>query len=471
MKKITNNILDFKPSLLIIYLSITAIITNSLLNLFSRGIYKVYLDINFYDIFVGLLFFTFLFSVGKLVKESNKFNSISIGIVFYLTSFFLIDCLILLFRQDLSLKNIVLIVNLIWLCLFLYIFKYNIKVLFPTLISFMFLRSSFSLLNDKLTINNNLTGDVKAVFFEQAKHIYEISYYYSVNNFVFEGYPQFISYYQSLFLGLVANNTIYSFYSFTSHIVFYLSILFFVELKISKSNKFLLITMFSLLVYNSSFLQFLFSTSLMSEGLTSLLTAITLVSILDNIQESEKLDYKLFLIFGIIYFSKQFNSSLILIWTISLFFISNYKKIILFGFSGLFLKEFLYFSVFQDLSKDHHVRQIDIVDTVVDLFLLRDIKLQNITEILKNLWLDKPVTILFILFYFIFIIWKIKFKIFDQKLDVIFFGINLNILFIILLYISVWRNMELESPIRYFLNLLHLILTSIFLNLDKLNKK
>ena len=39
------------------------------------------MDINFYDIFIGLLLFTFLYSVGKLVKESNKLDNTSIGIV------------------------------------------------------------------------------------------------------------------------------------------------------------------------------------------------------------------------------------------------------------------------------------------------------------------------------------------------------------------------------------------------------
>ena len=453
-----------------VYLLIAAIIVNSLINFFERGFNKFYMDINFYDIFIGLLLFTFLYSVGKLVKESNKLDNTSIGIVMYLFSFFIFNCLFLLLNQDLLFTNIILIVNLVWLSYFLFFYKNKIKSLFPALLSFITLKSSFFFFSHKLTVNNNLTGDVSAVFFEQAKNIYEVGLGYSLNNYVFEGYPQFISYFQSMFLGLVVSEIDYSFFSFTSHIVFYLSLLFFLELKISKFGKTLLISLFSLLIYNSSFLKFLFSTSLMSDGLVSLFTAIALLSVLDNIQMSKKLDYKLFLIFGIIYFSKQFNSSLIIIWTISLFLITHYKKIVLFGFSGLFLKELLYLTVFKELNKDHHIQQIDIVDTALDLLLLRDLNLQNFTQIVKNLWLDKPISILFILFYFVYIMLKINSKKFDQNVDVVFIGINLNILFVILLYVSVWRNMELESPIRYFLNLFHLILVSIFVNFDKLRK-
>ena len=49
--------------------------------------------------------------------------------------------------------------------------------------------------------------------------------------------------------------------------------------------------------------------------------------------------------------------------------------------------------------------------------------------------------------------------------------VNLNIVLVFLLYISVWRNMELESPIRYFLNYFHLILITTFQNIEMLKIK
>ena len=83
--------------------------------------------------------------------------------------------------------------------------------MFPALISFVFLRAFVNLFKSRLTVNNNLIGDVNAVFYDQAKNIYENSYYYSINNFVFEGYPQFISYIQSLFLGISSDTLSYNF--------------------------------------------------------------------------------------------------------------------------------------------------------------------------------------------------------------------------------------------------------------------
>ena len=73
--------------------------------------------------------------------------------------------------------------------------------------------------------------------------------------------------------------------------------------------------LFSLLLLNSSFLQFLFATSLMSEGLVSLLTAILIITAINNTNNPRNVDYIIFLLLGIMYFSKQFNSTLVVILT------------------------------------------------------------------------------------------------------------------------------------------------------------
>ena len=444
---------------------------NSIFNAFQKNRVNILSNINLFDLITGILLFIFLCLVGNLVNKLLKFESVSLGVTSYLFSFFLFDSLILFFYQKLTFLEVLLIVNFIWLSFFLFKLK-NLKRILLIFLSFASLRLYFDIFKSRLTTNNNIIGDVEAVFFDQAKNIYESSYFNSINNYVFEGYPQFLSYIQSIFLGLSTNSPQYNFYSFTSHIVFYLSVLFFIELNISKFHKLTLITLFSLLLLNSSFLTFLFTTSLMSEGLVSLFTAITVVSVLNNLSSGGNLDYKLFLILGLMYFSKQFNSSLVLLLVILLYFISGKNKAVLFGFSGIALKELLFLFVFTgtEISKDHHIRQIDIADTILDLLLFRDLEVENIFLILKNFWIDKPIVILFFIFYFSYIYSKIFIKKFELQSDLIFLLINLNIIFVFLLYISVWQNMELESPIRYFLSNLHLLMLSIFLKIDKTKK-
>jgi hypothetical protein len=393
-------------------------------------------------------------------------ESVSLGITYYLFTFFIFDSIILFFYQKLSFLQILFIVNLLWISFFIFKIRSLKNFLFLT-IPFISLRIFFNEFNSQFTINKNIRGDVEAIFFQQAKNIYEGSYFNSINNYVFEGYPQFLSYIQSIFLGLSSNIETYNFFSFTSHIVFYLTLLFFMELNISNFHKFISITLFSLLLLNSEFLQFLFTASLMSEGLVSLFTAILTISVINNTNNSKELDYKIFLLFGIMYFSKQFNSSLVLITILFLFFMKRRSKIVLFGFSGIVLKELLYLFVFTEVSKDHHIKQIDVRDTIFDLLLFRDLQIQNIFSILQNLWKDKPIVILFFIFYFSYIYSRIFVKKFELQTDLIFILINLNIVFVFLIYISVWQNMELESPIRYFMNYLHLLVISIFLVIEK----
>jgi hypothetical protein len=404
--------------------------------------------------------------VGNSVKHSLKLESVSLGITYYLFTFFIFDTIVLFFYQKLSFLQILFIVNLLWISFFIFKIRSLKNFLFLT-IPFISLRIFFNEFNSQFTINKNIRGDVEAIFFQQAKNIYEGSYFNSINNYVFEGYPQFLSYIQSIFLGLSSNIETYNFFSFTSHIVFYLTLLFFMELNISNFHKFISITLFSLLLFNSEFLQFLFTASLMSEGLVSLFTAILTISVINNTNNSKELDYKIFLLFGIMYFSKQFNSSLVLITILFLFFMKRRSKIVLFGFSGIVLKELLYLFVFTEVSKDHHIKQIDVRDTIFDLLLFRDLQIQNIFSILQNLWKDKPIVILFFIFYFSYIYSRIFVKKFELQTDLIFILINLNIVFVFLIYISVWQNMELESPIRYFMNYLHLLVISIFLVIEK----
>tara|TARA_Y100000389_G_C17462086_1_gene522552 strand:- start:2440 stop:3681 length:1242 start_codon:yes stop_codon:yes gene_type:complete len=404
--------------------------------------------------------------VGNSVKHSLKLESVSLGITYYLFTFFIFDSIVLFFYQKLSFLQILFIVNLLWISFFIFKIRSLKNFLFIT-IPFISLRIFFNEFNSQFTINKNIRGDVEAIFFQQAKNIYEGSYFNSINNYVFEGYPQFLSYIQSIFLGLSSNIETYNFFSFTSHIVFYLTLLFFMELNISNFHKFISITLFSLLLLNSEFLQFLFTASLMSEGLVSLFTAILTISVINNTNNSKELDYKIFLLFGIMYFSKQFNSSLVLITILFLFFMKRRSKIVLFGFSGIVLKELLYLFVFTEVSKDHHIKQIDVRDTIFDLLLFRDLQIQNIFSILQNLWKDKPIVILFFIFYFSYIYSRIFVKKFELQTDLIFILINLNIVFVFLIYISVWQNMELESPIRYFMNYLHLLVISIFLVIEK----
>ncbi len=448
------------------YILIFIIILNSLINLLGFDFIE---KINYFDIVSGILLFIYLILFGQLVDKLFSFQNISISIIFYLFSFFIIDVAILFFYHNLSFSQVFVFTNIVWLSYFL-IKKRDLKFVFYIALSYFSLNYFINNFKTFLTKNNNLLGDVDAVFFDQALNIYENSYYFSISNYIMEGYPQFISYFQSLFLRISTNTNVYDYYSFTSHIIFYLSILFFFELKIGFKNKVLISVLFSFLILNSLWLQFLFTSSLMSEGIVSLFTAVLIFYVFDNLERNNFVDYLSIFLLGFLYFSKQFNSSIVLFSIIVLIFYKEKKLLTAIGFSGFLLKELLFVFVFPEISKEHHIRQIDLQDTFIDLLILRDLKFENILLILKNLWIDKPITILLLIFYMTFLLNSVILKKVNTSDILLFLLVNLNLILIFSLYISAWQNMELESPIRYILNFFHLTLVCIFLNLKKIPK-
>ena len=147
------------------YFLIYLIIGNTLINLTKNDSLH---DINLFDLFLGFFLFLFLYFVGDFIKNIFKFETISIGIIAYLFSFFIFDCLVLFFYKDLLFFDIIKIVNSLWLLLFVYKQR-NLNHLLKLTLSFFTLRISFNYFISNLTVNKNITGDVNAVFLNNQK--------------------------------------------------------------------------------------------------------------------------------------------------------------------------------------------------------------------------------------------------------------------------------------------------------------
>ena len=176
-----------------------------------------------------------------------------------------------------------------------------------------------------------------------------------------------------------------------------------------------------------------------------------------------------FFYFGMLIFSKQFYIVLILITGLIFLFFKKFRRFTPYMFIGLASKELIYLTYFKNLKKDHHISQIDILDTFFDLVLLRDLNPYNFVGILKNLLIDKPLSFLILMMIALYFYNLIQNQ---SSFEVNYYGILilLNFLLIVLLYISVWRQMELESPIRFILNLFTLKLIFVAQNLELIKK-
>jgi len=450
------------------YLLFSPILINFIFNLINKEISLF--GYNYLNLISTIFLFLFLFSIGRWIDHTINLGSISLGIIVYFFSFYLIDIIILFFNQTLDFGEIFIITNILW-ALFLAAKGRNMISLVLTALSYVSLNLFNKVYFYKFDINTQLIDDVAAVHFPQSKNIYENSYYFSINNPIFEGYPQFLSYISSLMYKISFNFETYDFLPPTVNVFYFLSILFFFELNINIKLRNLLILVFTILILNSPWLQFLFFNSLMGEACGSYFFVVILYNLFRYKENKIISNNLIFFLFGMLFFTKQFFSTLVIILSFLLIFNKDIRKYALFGFSGILLRKIKYKFIFPNLNEDHHLDQIDLLDTVKDLLTFSDLKLTNIVKISKNFFIDKPTSYIFLLLFFIILFSIYKKVNFSFEVLIYLFTIFANSMLVFLLYISAWKNMELESPVRFLLNLLHLVLVTIFILLEQNNKQ
>jgi hypothetical protein len=443
-------------------LLIVPLLLNFFLNIFSGN--YIYENLVIYDFISSLFIFIFLLSIGFSFKSVNSKMTLTMGIITYLISFFVVETVALFIYENMNLNITFLISNFLWILYFL-IFLSEKKLLIANLSLYFLMIYYNNQYLDMMTINANLTMDVANVFFPNTLNIYENSYKLSVINPTMLGYPQFMSFIDSLIFKMSFGLEKYSFLISSSFLFFWLNLLLIYEFKVSKKNKLFVSLIFVLLILNSTWLQFLFTSSLMSERIAGYLLAGVLVTLFSikkpNVMETSFI----FFILGFMYITKQFFSVIVLILFVIFFITKKYRKGSIFILIPLIINEMTYLTYFSNVPREHHIRQIDFRDTILDLFLFRDLKLNNIIEITKNLWIDKPMTYLLLITFVTYFIALYKNKT-NFESNTYFLISVLNIFFILLLYISAWRQMELESPIRYVYSFLIIYLMLIMKNLE-----
>tara|TARA_B110000008_G_scaffold122810_1_gene125304 strand:+ start:10872 stop:12251 length:1380 start_codon:yes stop_codon:yes gene_type:complete len=446
------------------FILILPLLSNLLINLVSGR--AEYQNLVTYDLISTLLLFLFLFSIGYCFRLIHINMTVTIGIIAYLFSFYIIEIATLFFYKNMNIHITFVATNLLW---FIYYLIYlNQKKMLGLIIFFYTAMVYFNnFYFNLMTINSNIEMDVLNVFFPHTVNIYQNSYLFSINNTDMQGYPQFMSYIDAILFKISIGLETYSFVMSNALVFSFLTLLLLFELKTTIKNKLLVSLLFITLLINSDWLQFLFSSSLMSEGTAGYLLA----GILLTLFRIEKPNYKeksfIFTLLGFIYLTKQFFSIIVLILFICFYFNKNYRRGSVFIFVSFLINQIAYNTYLSNIPKDHHIRQIDIKDTILDLILFRDLNLYNFLGILRNLFIDKPMTYLLILVMSLFLILRIKNKI-NFEINIYFFSTILNFLFIFVLYISAWREMELESPIRYIYSFLPMYLIMIPISLERL---
>jgi len=211
------------------------ILSPVIVNFLIKFIFEKY-EVNLlgsYDFFSSLLTFLFLFTIGFNFKSLNKNFSITLGIISYFISIYLFETLGLFVFDNINLNLSFYICSFIWFVYFLVSLEKKLFAFFPL---FLYLISNFynNYFFDLLTKDVNITMDVLNVFLPNTQNIYNNSFKFSVLNPVMAGYPQFMSYIDALIFKFSFNLPLYRSVLSNTFIFFWLNILLFFELSISK---------------------------------------------------------------------------------------------------------------------------------------------------------------------------------------------------------------------------------------------
>lgn len=425
-------------------------------------------SINFKELVSSLFLFFFLFLIGYSIKEiSGKKFTITAGIITYFISFFIFESIFLFFFDGINLHDTFLFANLLWV-LFFIIKLDNKYILFANVLTFILLRTYNSIFISDFIKNKNIEGDVKDVFLINSTKIYDESFFSSITNPIMSGYPQFMSYIDAFLYKLAFSGQSYVFMMSTTFVFLWLFYLLFFECGLSTRNNLAIVIFFTGLILNSQWLEFLFVSSLMSERIASYIFLGLLVNLKRTHKENSLMAILPVILFSFVYLTKQFFSLLLLFIFIYYLVNKNLRNYSIFLLFAYIFRQLQHTTYFKNIPKDHHISQIDLYDTILDLILFRDLLFSNINEIIKNLFIDKPVVYLIIIFFIINFFDYFKFKNFANFNSALFILALLNFIFVFMLYISVWQTMELESPIRYFYSFIPVYILSIFLNLEKI---
>jgi hypothetical protein len=410
----------------------------------------------------------FYYLISAAINKSLNLNSYSLSIAYFFISYFLFDHLFMFVIKDFFFDVTLIVVSLIWI---LVIYKKeNRNHYFYLFSSFVFMRLYNQRFFEEISRQDSyieLNSDVTAQWLPSAQSIYEKGYYFAYSNNFIEGQGLLGTHMQALLHKLNFGTNTFQFIQTNSYLIVFFTVLVFIDLKISKSNKILIIIMFLSLVLNNSWLTYLIGNSLMLEGIVGFFISAFLINIDKFFNIDKKYVSIFFVSFGTLVLSKQFISLIvIIIMTLNLL---RRNKNVLFCFIPLTADLLNKYFLKLDSSFITYSDGIDYFKIIKDLLLLENLHLNNVEKIVTNLFIDIPLTLLLLLYLVSNFIMLLKMKKINFNNHIFFYSGILNFLLIVVLYISYWQTIEIGSSYRYMVNFLSIYLVSIALNIQKLD--
>ena len=421
---------------------------------------------DFINLFLSLILFLYFFYVGINIKKIFDLSSISISIVFYLFSFFVIDNFFLYITKEFTFKEMFIFVNAIWLILFL--LNKDLKNLHIILFVFsiFFIQKyliSYFVLNFDLTPLTYTVPDETDVWIPATTYLFENNYYFAINNVSHNGYGLLITHINAVSTNIFYYSNNYMYLPFTKNVFFFLTLLFIYEIKVKNISKFIFLMVLAIVTLNSHWFRYLFFNSMMMENAASYFFGILLYSKKEELKPFEK--YLTSLLIGILYFSKQFLSFLAIIFLIYLFLAKKMKGRELFlGLSPIFISLSNSFILNIDITWSNYFRFFNFSNQEEQIISNNHYSFTNIINIVNQFLIDKPVSYFLFIFLILFLCnLKSNFKLHKDLLYIVL----INTILVFALYITVWSDVEYGSSYRYLMNIFHLLIPIYLVAIDK----
>ena len=436
----------------------------------NESLFHFYIK-NFHHLFSLVLACVFFYIITYEINNLLNVNSLSLSLAYFLSSFFLVEYISISF--GIKIFNNINVFHYLTLLFWLIIFvskKIKLQNLFTIIASYtgLIIYNFYNFETIRTVLNyKELNTDVENQWFQITQKIHSEGLFEAFINNIIQGQGLYISHIQSTIFKINFPLKDFEYIRVNSNIFLFFALFLFFDLQIKFKNKIILSLLYFCVVLNSDWLTYLFVDSLMLEGIVGLIFC----SFLVNLEKFQNRKINLnsiifFLFFGCLLLSKQFISLIVLLFVIYLLFVKKYLN----AFSSLFIYilDKLYLKIFFENNVSfEYLDGRSVLGLIVDLITLNNLDISVVQKIIYELLKDRIVSYLFI----IFVLLNLYSIILGKDTKNLFYLVLINILLIAILYISWWKNIEVQSSYRYFLNFFYVLISSIALNIDQLFKE
>lgn len=364
---------------------------------------------------------------------------------------FIFDNIFLIFTKEIRFKYLVYIYCALLLLISIYKSIKSGESIFTQLV----ILCLFAVVNlytfEQLYNPNHLdlfTSDEARLWIPATSDIYENNYYQALQNSSIEGYGLLAAYVKALIFTIVSIDNSFTYFASVSNVFLLLFFLLLLEIKTANRNKIFFSIVFLCIFFTNNWINYLFFNSLLGEGPCGYIFGATIFEISKN---KNKIPASLILILSFNIYGKNFLTvvSLVVLFFLllkikksSFLLISMIPFIITFINSKLFNIGFLWQYY---VSSDNTQRNSSIWSP------------GNFLEIFQQFFIDKTLTIVFLLIIFFYVLSKNKIKKFVslENIEENVFFVNIFIVFFVYIFL-VEEFIAIQDSYRYIISTMYL---------------